>query len=336
MPSNVGEMFYCDEMPWHREGIALQKPATMEEALKVGGLNWDVGLVDLTTADDPPSPVARRHAIVRLDRPAGHAARVLGVAHRDFRPLQNRDGALLFDAIFGKGQAVYHTGGYLGNGEVVWLLAKLNSTLLITKDDVVEPYALFTNSHDGSIAVTISLTTVRVVCQNTLRLALDQRGLGTMFKRSHRGSFREHADAAQGFFAETMQQLSGIGAEFVRLSKVKCRDDDFADILTRLLPLPSRPRNAERNPGLVKAWEKRVEQTQAARAEIIRLRTEGQGTNLASSAGTFWGALNAITEYVDHYREVKGSRLAYALLGDGMDLKVKAYRLIQGCAGSAA
>jgi phage/plasmid-like protein (TIGR03299 family) len=206
----------------------------------------------------------------------------------------------------------------------------------VQSNDVVEPYALFTNSHDGPVALTISLTTIRVVCQNTLRLALDQRGLGTMVKRPHQGSFREHAEAAREFSTKTMEQLNGIGAEFVRLSKVKCRDDDFADILTRLLPLPSRPRNAGRNPGLVKAWEKRVEQTRAARAEITRLRTEGQGTNLVSSAGTFWGALNAITEYVDHYREVKGSCFAYGLLGDGMDLKVKAYRLIQERAGSAA
>src|SRR5712691_11091881 len=71
-------------------------------------------------ADDPPSPVSARRAIVRLDRPPGHESRVLGVAHRGFRPLQNRDGALLFDAIFGQGGAVYETGGYLRDGQIVW------------------------------------------------------------------------------------------------------------------------------------------------------------------------------------------------------------------------
>jgi Domain of unknown function (DUF932) len=79
---------------------------------------------------------------------------------------------MLFDAIFGRGEAVYETGGYLGNGEITWLLARIHRPLQITRDDIVQPYALLANSHDGSIAFTISLTTVRVVCQNTLAVAL--------------------------------------------------------------------------------------------------------------------------------------------------------------------
>ncbi len=99
MPDNIGEMFYTGEMPWHGKGLALAKPANVDEALRAGGLDWRVGETDLVTADDPPSPVPMRKAIVRLDRPAGHEDRVLGVAHRGFQPLQNRDGAILFDAI---------------------------------------------------------------------------------------------------------------------------------------------------------------------------------------------------------------------------------------------
>ena len=112
MPVNVGEMFYTGAVPWHGKGLALSKPATVEEALKAGGLKWDVGQVELLTADDPPSPVPTRRAIVRLDRPPGHEHRVLGVAHRGFKPVQNREAAALFDAIFGRSKAVYHTGGY--------------------------------------------------------------------------------------------------------------------------------------------------------------------------------------------------------------------------------
>jgi len=128
MTANVGEMFYTGEMPWHGLGVALAQPANIDEALKVGGLNWHVDAVDLMTTDDPPSPVDRRKALVRSDRPPGHAHRVLGVAHRGFAPVQNRDAGLLFDAIFGRGKRVYHTGGYLGSGEVVWLLAQIDRT----------------------------------------------------------------------------------------------------------------------------------------------------------------------------------------------------------------
>src|SRR5438094_492522 len=122
MPANVGEMFYTGESPWHGLGVSLAQPATLSEALKVGGLNWGVGAVDMLTADDPPSPVSKRKALVRLDRSPGDPARVLGVAHRGFVPIQNSEAGMLFDAIFGYGKRVYHTGGYLGNGEVIWLL----------------------------------------------------------------------------------------------------------------------------------------------------------------------------------------------------------------------
>jgi hypothetical protein len=115
MPANVGEMFYTGEVPWHGLGVPLAKPATLDEAIKVGGLNWEVGNVDLMTADDPPSPVLKRKALVRSDRAAGGAHRVLGVVHRGFTPIQNRDAGMLFDAIFGRGARVYHTGGYLGD-----------------------------------------------------------------------------------------------------------------------------------------------------------------------------------------------------------------------------
>jgi phage/plasmid-like protein (TIGR03299 family) len=335
MPANVGEMFYTGETPWHRLGVSLAQPATLDEALKVGGLNWEVGEVDMMTADDPPSPVTKRKALVRLDRPAGDPRRVLGVAHRGFAPIQNRDAGLLFDAIFGHGKRVYHTGGYLGGGEVTWLLAKIDKTLCIGRDDVVQPYALMANSHDGSMAFNIRLTTIRVVCQNTLALAMRQSGLGQHFRRSHEGRFADHAQAAQDFFKATLLELDFVADSFTKLSRRSCADDKFQGILAALLPEPQKPRNSARNPGLLRAWEKRVAEVRAARHKIAELRETGKGMLLDGARGTFWGVLNAVLEYVDHHREVKGSRLSYALLGDGMDLKVRAFSLVQDAAKAA-
>jgi len=93
---------------------------------------------------------------------------------------------MLFDAIFGQGKAVYETGGYLGLGQVVWLLARINAPREIGRGDVVQPYALFTNSHDGSVAFHIRLTTIRVVCENTLTMALNEKDLGAHFRRRRR------------------------------------------------------------------------------------------------------------------------------------------------------
>lgn len=335
MPANVGEMFYTGDVPWHGLGVHLAKPATLEEALRTGGLNWRVDQVDLVTADDPPSPVARRKALVRSDRAPGHEHRVLGVAHRGFSPVQNDEAGLLFDAIFGQGRRVYHTGGYLGDGEKVWLLARLDSTFSVGKDDVVQPYALMANSHDGSMAFNIRLTTVRVVCQNTLSLAMNQR-LGVEFRRSHQGSFAQHAQAAQDYFKATMHELDKVSQSFVELSKRKCTDEKFNEIVLALIPAPARPRNADRNPGLLKAWQAKTDAVLAARKHISELRDNGKGQALEGSIGTFWGVLNAVLEYVDHHQKTDQSRIAFALLGDGMDLKMRAFRHIQAEASKAA
>jgi phage/plasmid-like protein (TIGR03299 family) len=336
MPADIGEMFYTGETPWHGLGIALAKPATLDEAIKVGGLDWQVGQVDLMTADDPPSPVSKRRAIVRLDRPAGHEGRVLGVAHLGFQPVQNRDGALLFDAIFGHGKPVYHTGGYLGNGEVVWLLAKIDKPLEVAPGDIVQPYALFANSHDGSMAFNIRLTTVRVVCRNTLALSMREKRFGKQFRRAHQGTLREHAEAAQEFFAATLKELDFVAGAFTDLTKRSCSDEKYLQIIEAILPEPAKPRNAERSPGLLKAWENRVADVRAARKKIGELRAGGKGMDLAGSRGTFWGVLNAVLEFIDHHRVIKGSRLSYALMGDGMELKVRAFNMIRDEAAKAA
>jgi phage/plasmid-like protein (TIGR03299 family) len=328
MPANVGEMFYTGAIPWHKEGIALAKPASLDEAMKVGGLDWEVGEVELLTADRPPSLVPKRKALVRLDRPAGDEQRVVGVVHRDFVAIQNRDAATLFDALFGEGKDVYHTGGYLGVGEVIWLLAEMKRPVELPGKDVVQPYALMTNSHDGSRAFTISLTTIRVVCQNTLSLALREK-LASRFSRAHQGSFKGHAAAAQEFVAAADEHWNAVGQSFRELSSRQCSADQFASLLKRLLPDPVKPRNAERNPRILVGWERQCAETRKTRSKITELRDGGKGVELEAAAGTFWGALNAVIEYVDHNREVQASAVSYALLGAGMDLKRRAFREMQ-------
>lgn len=335
MPANVGEMFYTGEIPWHQLGLALHHPATVEEALRAGGLSWKVGMVPLLTADDPPSPVPQRKAIVRLDKTPGDEHRVLGVAHRGFEPLQNEDGALLFDAIFGQGRPVYHTGGYLGHGEVVWLLAALNQEREIARGDVVRPYALFANSHDGSIAIHIKLTTVRVVCQNTLAIALAENRADAVFRRAHQGGLRQHAEAAQDYFRNTLAVWDRSVETFTGLTRVRIGEVRCRQMLESLLPDPTKPRDMERYPGLKRAYELKLEEAQQARGAIMDLRQSGKGMDLEGSADTLWGLLNAVLEFVDHHRAASAGKIQSNLIGAGMDLKVKAFRLVRELAKAA-
>ena len=164
---------------------------------------------------------------------------------------------------------------------------------------------------------------------------MHQQGLEQQFRRSHKGAFRDHAEAAQEFFEKTLGELEFIKGSFTKLTKILCDEKKFRDILERLLPEPKKPRNADRNPGLLKAWENRRASVHAARNKIAELRESGKGMELEGSKGTFWGVLNAVLEFVDHHKETKGSQISYALLGDGMKLKVNAFNLIREYAKAA-
>ncbi len=214
MPDNVGHMFFYGKRPWHGKGTELSQPATAKEALQAGGLDWEVDFAPLRTDEDPPSPVIRRVAVVRTDRQPGDWRRVLGVVHREFHPLQNREGVRIFDTLLGHGKAIYHTGGYLGNGEVIWLLARLPEEIRVREDDIVEPYVLLTNSHDGSVAIDFRLTTVRVVCQNTLSLALAKHRGKTVFKWAHRGDHDALQREAGEFFQFCRSATSALQGDF--------------------------------------------------------------------------------------------------------------------------
>jgi phage/plasmid-like protein (TIGR03299 family) len=333
MSANVGEMFYTGQMPWHGEGRRSPQPLVVDDALLAAGLAWEVGEADIGTHENPSSLTDRRKAIIRLDRPAGSPGRVLGVVHPRFHPLQNRDGARIFDSIFGRGEPVYHTGGYLGDGERIWLLARLDAAIEIGRGDVLQPYALFANSHDGSIAIQISLTTIRVVCQNTLSLALRDRTLGARFRRNHSGRCDLAAEAAETFRHYTGNRLAKVRERLKALADRHCPALELARVSSLLFRLPAAPGSRSRDRW--RAYETRRLAVVRARSEILRLSEQGRGMNLPGTAGTYWGALNAITEFVDHVQQRKGSPWVSAFLGKGMAIKTRAYELLLDSAEAA-
>jgi len=298
----------------------------MEEALKAGGLDWEVGTVPLATAEEPSSPVPMRVAIVRKDTKPGSQGRVLGVTHTGFRPLQNREGIEIFDSIFGKGERVYHTGGYLGDGEVIWVLARLPKEFNVAKGDTVKTYVLFTNSHNGSIAIDFRLTTVRVVCQNTLSLAL-KKDTKTVFKHAHQGSYTDLKDEVEIFFKGTLKAADDLREKFKMMLERRFDDDRVKGYVETLFPIPGKPAGAERNSSVMGAYLARVKKVESARKTTLFLARNGKGTELETVKGSLWAALNGVLEYVDHYEPHKHDPFAYALFGSGAMLKRKAFNL---------
>lgn len=334
MAHNIGRMFYFGALPWHKLGTALKKPATIEEALTAGGLNWTVSTQQLALADEHDSAVPQRMAVVRDDIGAGESGRVLGVVHPNFKLLQNREGATLFDSLFGQGKPVYHTGGYLKKGEMVWLMAKLPNTIHLPDEEKLDTYLLFSNSHDGSLPIDIRLTTVRVVCNNTLSMALRKKGKAHVFRKGHSGSYEVLKAQAEAFMAMVLAQLGETTESMTKLVAAQCSDDAFAAFLQKLLPVPARPATAGTNPQAAKAHETRVATIEANREQIMALHKKGHAiecvppVHIPPAPKTWWGALNSVTAWVDHVSEVKGDRYANAMFGTGDQLKTLAYQRI--------
>lgn len=167
MPAEVENMFSVKERPWHGLGTIVMEAPTIEEGIKLAGLDWDVSLRDIITNDSDKVVFDKRKMVVREDNKTA-----LGIVGAQYKPLQNKEAFNFFEPFIENGMASLETAGSLFNGSRVFILAKINSEdMHITDDDVVEKYILLSNSHDGSQCLRIGYTPIRVVCNNTLTAA---------------------------------------------------------------------------------------------------------------------------------------------------------------------
>lgn len=164
MAANVESMFYVREAPWHGLGKRVEHALSSEEALKEAELDWTVIQKSIQTEDNAEIPGYKAN-IRSTDQ------RMLGVITDRYKVVQNHEAFAFADELLGEGVR-FETAGSLQNGRKVWLLAKLPESYTITGDDVC-PYMVFSNSHDGSGSIKVAMTPIRIVCQNTLNLALN-------------------------------------------------------------------------------------------------------------------------------------------------------------------
>jgi hypothetical protein len=169
-PDGTEEFFAAGSTPvWHRIGQRVERALSAQAALKMAALDWTVEVrpIFVDGQDGAVPEVPTHKAIVRTDTKA-----LLGVVGKRYQPVQNFQTFEWLDEVIGPGKAVYETAGSLHGGKVVWALVKLPGELRIAStDDVVKPFILVVNSHDGSIAFRALNTSIRVVCQNTLAIS---------------------------------------------------------------------------------------------------------------------------------------------------------------------
>ena len=226
MAALVETMFSVREKPWHGLGTIVKEAPTSADAIRLAGLDWTVVQEPIYT--NFSKPVDGYRANVRsTDR------KVLGVVSDRYKVVQNVEAFSFTDELLGRGVR-YETAGSLQEGRKVWLLARLPREYIIAGERI-SPYLVFSNTHDGSGAVRVAVTPVRVVCNNTLNLALRtaKRGWSMIHTGDIRGKIQEAEDAL--FMAE--KYMDSLGKEFESLQMKKLSDKAVMDYIEILLPL---------------------------------------------------------------------------------------------------
>ena len=226
MAANVETMFYTRTKPWHGLGVQVQEAPESKDALRLAGLDWKVYQREVYT--DSGIKIEGYRANVR-----NTDNKVLGVVTERYKIVQNEEAFSFTDTLLGEGVR-YETAGSLQEGKKVWLLARLPKEYIISGEQI-SPYLVFSNSHDGSAAVRVAVTPIRVVCNNTLNLALSTA------KRSwamvHTGNIKGKIHEAQEtlFMAETY--MGKLGKEIEELKRQRITERQVKEYIEILLPL---------------------------------------------------------------------------------------------------
>src|SRR5690554_6295345 len=231
--------FSVQQKAWHGLGQIVQDYPTSEEAIKHAGLDYEVvksplftkgsGIIETAQGIEIGSSeleVPNYFANIRTDNNA-----VLGVVGKDYHIVQNREAFNFFDAIVGGGEGIlYETAGALGNGERIFITAKLPDYIRVGNgDDVTEKYIFLTTSHDGSGSITAAFTPIRIVCQNTLNASL--RNMTNVVRIKHTSGAKgriENAHRIMGLANTLSNQLQGIFNEW---TKVKVTDREVRKLI---------------------------------------------------------------------------------------------------------
>ena len=226
MAANVESMFYVREKPWHGLGTMVEEAPCSADALRLAGLDWNVVQKDIMTVDGWAAIPGFKANVRDTDES------VLGIVTDRYRVVQNTEAFSFTDALLGEGVR-YETAGSLQGGRRTWILARLPHRYIINGEEVM-PYLVFMNAHDGNGAIKVAMTPIRVVCQNTLNLALSSAKRSWSF--NHTGDINGKLDEARDTLLYAGQYMTELGKAFGKLAQIKLSDGKVEEFINALLP----------------------------------------------------------------------------------------------------
>lgn len=312
---------WTGDTPWHHLGQQSEGLMTATEALAAAHLDWEVTKLPLEYkgSDDLYDVIPDTYGVFRVDEDGEYIPLTRSTAvGRVWKPFQNVEAFSFLDDLTNTLEAKIEVCGALGNGEKVWVLAKLPESIVIDNADVVDQYILIVNSHDGSGSVKIFLTPVRVVCNNTLTLALSKRSGG--YNIRHTGKLHGRVDEAREALGMINKDFYEWGEQAASLLDIDLTEHQMEMYFIDALDLTH---NKEGN----------LTTRSQNLLNTVKSNLNNTTNKVGSMAGTAWAAYNALTEAIDHQftklanGEKSQKRMESALFGTFARKKGKAFEL---------
>jgi phage/plasmid-like protein (TIGR03299 family) len=282
MAHEIESMAYFGELPWHGLGTALEEADLYDwqSACVKSGLDWEAELVPLLTAD---SQAKVTHKAVRRTTDN----RILGVVGPKYHVLQNRAAFKWFQPFLDANEAALHTAGSLCEGSRVWVLAKLNrDPLVIAPGDEVEKFILLSHGHDGSLAVRVGFTPIRVVCANTLAMAHGSDA-STLIRLKHTKDIHENLANVREVMNLANQQFEATAEQYRLLARKGINQADLCRYVKTVLKVEG-DNISTRTANIIEA--------------ILGKCESGKGNDLPSVKNTYWTAYNGVNEWLAYER----------------------------------
>jgi phage/plasmid-like protein (TIGR03299 family) len=301
----VETMAYAGETPWHGLGVQVPSDLSPAQMLEKAGLNWTVNKVPAFANVGGKQTSVGWSALVRDSDES-----ILSVVSNDWNPVQNHEAFEFFHEYCAAGDMEMHTAGSLRDGQIVWVLAKIKESFELFKGDTVDSYLLFTNPHKFGQSIDVRFTPIRVVCNNTLTLSLNEKA-DRMVKKSHRTEFNaEDVKEQLGIATNKLAKYKEM-AEF--LGSKRYTGESLTEYFNKIFPVLAY--NKEKGP-----QRKDLSKSATRALEVIHTQPGAQ-----YAEGSWWQAFNAVTYLTDHeIGRSADTRLQSAWFGPNKNLKVKA------------
>ena len=305
------KMFSVKEKPWHKLGTVVETAPTVQEAIRLAGLDWQVELEKVWSNSE--IEMTDYQAVVRQDT---HTA--LGIVGTNYKPLQNTEAFNWFEPFVENGLCSLETAGSLFNGKRVWILAKTQNDAEVVEGDKVESYILLSNSHDGTNAVKVGFTPIRVVCNNTLTCAENNK-LSQLIRVKHTQSVVENLQLVREVMDTVNNQFMATMEQYRELSKRDISIDDLRKYVKQVF-------STQKLEHLILDYEAR--EKAEIEAERKRLLTRIEEIFELEPARKTWNMYNAVNSYLCHERGYTDeSRLNSIWFGSNKQLDRKAFEL---------